>query len=581
MSKQKSMNLKDVLVRFKPFYKKYTWYFVLAMFGMLLAAAGTSGSAYMVDPILKKIFVEKDETMLYIMPLGVIAIYFLKNLGLYTQSYFISYIGANILKELRAKVLENILRLDMAFFHKYRSGELMSRCTGDIGALQSIVSNIIPEFLRDLITVIGLLSVVIYQSPKLAFFALVVIPFSLLILTVFARKLKKLGKRSQEKGADLMSRLSEIFSNLELIKADNTQKKELDKFNIQNNELAKISIKNARIDSLVSPIMDIFGSVGIATVIMIGGAEVIRGELEINSFFSFLTALFMAYTPVKKISSAYAKLQVAVAASERTFYLLDLKPSIKDGVKKLEKIDEIRFKNVHFEYVEKKPVLNGVNFDFKKGEILALVGASGGGKSSIINLLMRFYDKKSGEILLNDDDISSYTLASLRLKIALVTQNIYLFNESIADNVAYSQDFDEDKVIRALKEANAYDFVENMGGIYSIIKEHGKNLSGGQRQRIAIARALYKKPDLLIFDEATSALDNESEKAITKTIEELKKEHLILLVAHRLSTIENADKIVVLDEGQVLDIGTDKELMQRCELYQKFKTKDKNMDFLS
>ena len=192
---------------------------------------------------------------------------------------------------------------------------------------------------------------------------------------------------------------------------------------------------------------------------------------------------------------------------------------------------------------------------------------------------MRFYDKKSGEILLNDDDINSYTLASLRLKIALVTQNIYLFNESIADNVAYSQDFDEDKVIRALKEANAYDFVENMGGIYSIIKEHGKNLSGGQRQRIAIARALYKKPDLLIFDEATSALDNESEKAITKTIEELKKEHLILLVAHRLSTIENADKIVVLDEGQVLDIGTDKELMQRCELYQKFKTKDKNMDF--
>ncbi|WP_297193011.1 ABC transporter ATP-binding protein [uncultured Campylobacter sp.] len=579
MNNKQNMNLKDVLIRFKPFYKKYKWYFLIAIIGMLMAAAGTSGSAYIVDPVLKKIFIEKNEDMLYIMPLAVIAIYLLKDLGLYIQSYYVSYIGANILKELRAKVLENILKLDMAFFHKHRSGELMSRCTGDIGALQSIVSNIIPEFLRDLITVIGLLSVVIYQSPTLAFFALVVIPASLYPLSLFARKLKKLGKSSQEKGADLMSRLSEIFSNLELIKANNTQKKELDKFAIQNEDLAKISIKSSRIDALVNPIMELFGSVGIATVIMIGGSEVIKGELEINSFFSFLTALFMAYTPIKKLSSAYAKLQVAVAASERTFYLLDLKSNIKDGQEKLLDIENISFKNVKFEYIEDKPVLNGINFNFKKGEILALVGPSGGGKSSIINLLMRFYDKKSGEILLNDKDITAYSLESLRLKIALVTQNIYLFNESIAENVAYSQEFDDNKVINALKEANAYDFVENMGGIYSVIKEHGKNLSGGQKQRIAIARALYKKPDLLIFDEATSALDNESEKAITNSIQMLKDKHLILVIAHRLSTIENADKIAVVDKGLVIDIGTDKELINRCELYQKFKANDKSIDF--
>ena len=579
MNNKQNMNLKDVLIRFKPFYKKYKWYFLIAIIGMLMAAAGTSGSAYIVDPVLKKIFIEKNEDMLYIMPLAVIAIYLLKDLGLYIQSYYVSYIGANILKELRAKVLENILKLDMAFFHKHRSGELMSRCTGDIGAVQSIVSNFLPEFLRDLITVIGLLSVVIYQSPTLAFFALVVIPASLYPLSLFARKLKKLGKSSQEKGADLMSRLSEIFSNLELIKANNTQKKELDKFAIQNEDLAKISIKSSRIDALVNPIMELFGSVGIATVIMIGGSEVIKGELEINSFFSFLTALFMAYTPIKKLSSAYAKLQVAVAASERTFYLLDLKSNIKDGQEKLLDIENISFKNVKFEYIEDKPVLNGINFNFKKGEILALVGPSGGGKSSIINLLMRFYDKKSGEILLNDKDITAYSLESLRLKIALVTQNIYLFNESIAENVAYSQEFDDNKVINALKEANAYDFVENMGGIYSVIKEHGKNLSGGQKQRIAIARALYKKPDLLIFDEATSALDNESEKAITNSIQMLKDKHLILVIAHRLSTIENADKIAVVDKGLVIDIGTDKELINRCELYQKFKANDKSIDF--
>ncbi|EAI7732160.1 ATP-binding cassette domain-containing protein, partial [Campylobacter coli] len=246
-----------------------------------------------------------------------------------------------------------------------------------------------------------------------------------------------------------------------------------------------------------------------------------------------------------------------------------------NGSKNLESIARIEFKQVDFAYENPyKSVLKDINFEFNKGEILALVGTSGGGKSSIINLLMRFYDKQKGEILLNDLDISEFSIESLHDRIGLVTQNIYLFNDSFAENVAYSEEPNKEKIIKALKLANAYEFVQEMGGIYAEIKEHGKNLSGGQKQRIAIARALYKNPDLLIFDEATSALDNESEKAIIETIENLKKDRLVLMIAHRLSTIENADKIAVIDQGQMIAIGSNEELLQSCELYQKFKNKE-------
>ncbi|HHT6949694.1 TPA: ABC transporter ATP-binding protein, partial [Campylobacter coli] len=278
---------------------------------------------------------------------------------------------------------------------------------------------------------------------------------------------------------------------------------------------------------------------------------------------------------LKRLSSLYGRLQGAIAASERTFYLLDLEPQILNGSKNLESIARIEFKQVDFAYENPyKSVLKDINFEFNKGEILALVGTSGGGKSSIINLLMRFYDKQKGEILLNDLDISEFSIESLHDRIGLVTQNIYLFNDSFAENVAYSEEPNKEKIIKALKLANAYEFVQEMGGIYAEIKEHGKNLSGGQKQRIAIARALYKNPDLLIFDEATSALDNESEKAIIETIENLKKDRLVLMIAHRLSTIENADKIAVIDQGQMIAIGSNEELLQSCELYQKFKNKE-------
>ncbi|EGV1459282.1 ABC transporter ATP-binding protein [Campylobacter coli] len=571
----KDMTLKDVLIRFKPFYKKYKKEFAIAIFGMILTSIGTAGSFASLKPILDYIFVEKNEALLYTLPFLLVIIYILKNLGFYLQTYYLSFIGMDTLRILRFKVLKNLLKLDMDFFKRNRSGELVSRCINDINALQSIVSNIIPDFFRELLTIVGLLIVVFYQSPILAFFALVVLPCAILPLVHFARKLKKYARSIQETNSDLLSRLSEIFSNIELIKASNTQNKESEKFAKQNNELCRLNLKSTRIDALTSPLMEIIGSLGVAAVIIIGGREVIHGTMSVGSFFAFITALFAIYTPLKRLSSLYGRLQGAIAASERTFYLLDLEPQILNGSKNLESIARIEFKQVDFAYENPyKSVLKDINFEFNKGEILALVGTSGGGKSSIINLLMRFYDKQKGEILLNDLDISEFSIESLHDRIGLVTQNIYLFNDSFAENVAYSEEPNKEKIIKALKLANAYEFVQEMGGIYAEIKEHGKNLSGGQKQRIAIARALYKNPDLLIFDEATSALDNESEKAIIETIENLKKDRLVLMIAHRLSTIENADKIAVIDQGQMIAIGTNEELLQSCELYQKFKNKE-------
>lgn len=578
MKMHKEMNLKEVLIRFKPFYKRYWRQFVIVGIGMLLASGGTSATAYMIKPILDQIFIEKKETMLYIVPFLFILVYFLKNAGSYLQTYYISYIGTDMLRVLRSKVLKNILRLDMDFFKQHRSGELISRCTNDIGALQSIVSNIIPDFLTQLITAIGLLSVVVIQSPRLAFFALIVLPIAIIPLFYLVKKLKLYARNIQEKNSDLLSRLGEIFSNIELVKANNAQEKERQKFDQENKFFCKIILKSTRIGSLTSPLMEIIGSIGVAVVIIVGGREVIKGNMSVGSFFSFISALFWAYTPIKRLSNLYGSIQGAIAASERTFYLLDLEPKIKGGDKELKSIKNIKFKEVEFAYDDfSKKVLNGIDFEFSKGETLALVGMSGGGKSSIINLIMYFYEKNKGEILFNDLDIHHFNIKSLRDKIGLVTQNIYLFNDSFAENVAYSENLDEKRVIEALKLANAYEFVESMGGIYAEIKEHGKNLSGGQKQRIAIARALYKNPDLLIFDEATSALDNESEKAIMQTIESLKKERLILMIAHRLSTVENADKIVIIDKGKVLAIGKDEELLKTCELYRKFKNKEKEM----
>ena len=566
--------VKDVLKRFGPYFKDYIPHFIFAIIGMGLASGGTAVSAYLVEPVLNKIFVEKNEKLLYILPCAIIAIYVIKNIGTFMQAYFTAYIGQDTIRRFREKMVANLLNLDMDFFNEFRTGELISRTTNDIDRIRSIVSSMIPELTREFITIIGLLCVVIYQSPKLAFFALVVMPVAIYPISRLAKRMKKISKQSQEKTSDITSALSEIFTNIEIIKANNAQEYEHSRFVDENNKFFRLNLKSVKIEQLVSPLMETIGSIGVAAVIIIGGKDVIDGHINMGAFFSFLTALFMLYTPLKRIVNIYNKMQDAIAASERTFFLMDKVSQIKDGQKELnEEINLIKFNDARLSYGDKE-VLKGINLEANKSEFIALVGSSGGGKSSLMNLLMRFYDVNGGEILINGTNLKDIKIHSLRQNIGLVTQRVYIFNDTVAKNVAYGREFNEDAVINALKLANAYEFVSKLdNGINTILNEFGTNLSGGQRQRIAIARALYQNPQILIFDEATSALDNESEKEITKAINNLRSKKIIFVIAHRLSTVENADKIAVLSDGKIIDSGSDEELSKRNEIYARLKGK--------
>lgn len=569
-----NFGLKDVLKRFGPYFKDYIPHFIFAIIGMGLASGGTAVSAYLVEPVLNKIFVEKNEKLLYILPCAIIAIYVIKNIGTFMQAYFTAYIGQDTIRRFREKMVANLLNLDMDFFNEFRTGELISRTTNDIDRIRSIVSSIIPELTRESVTIIGLLCVVVYQSPKLAFFALVVMPVAIYPISRLAKRMKKISKQSQEKTSDITSALSEIFTNIEIIKANNAQEYEHSRFVDENNKFFRLNLKSVKIEQLVSPLMETIGSIGVAAVIIIGGKDVIDGHINMGAFFSFLTALFMLYTPLKRIVNIYNKMQDAIAASERTFFLMDKVSQIKDGQKELnEEINLIKFNDVRLSYGDKE-VLKGINLEANKSEFIALVGSSGGGKSSLMNLLMRFYDVNGGEILINGINLKDIKIHSLRQNIGLVTQRVYIFNDTVAKNVAYGREFNEDAVINALKLANAYEFVSKLdNGINTILNEFGTNLSGGQRQRIAIARALYQNPQILIFDEATSALDNESEKEITKAINNLRSKKIIFVIAHRLSTVESADKIAVLSDGRIVDTGSDEELSKRNEIYAKLKGK--------
>ena len=569
-----NFGLRDVLRRFGPYFKDYIPHFIFAIIGMALASGGTAASAYLVEPVLNKIFVEKNEKLLYLLPCAIIAIYLVKNIGTFMQAYFTAYIGQDTIRRFREKLVGHLINLDMDFFNTFRTGELISRTINDIDRIRSIVSSMIPELIREFITIVGLLCVVIYQSPKLAFFALVVMPVAIYPISRLAKRMKKISKQSQEKTSDITSALSEIFTNIEIIKANNAQKYEHSRFIDENNKFFRLNLKTVKIEQLVSPLMETIGSVGVAAVIIIGGKDVIDGHINMGAFFSFLTALFMLYTPLKRIVNIYNRMQDAIAASERTFFLMDKVSQIKDGEKELnEEIKLIKFNNVCLNYGDKE-VLKGINLEANKSGFIALVGSSGGGKTSLMNLLMRFYDVNGGEILINGINLKDIKIHSLRQNIGLVTQRVYIFNDTIAKNVAYGREFDEEAVVNALKLANAYEFVSKLDdGIHSILNEFGTNLSGGQRQRIAIARALYQNPQILIFDEATSALDNESEKEITKAINNLRSKKIIFVIAHRLSTVESADKIAVLSDGKIVDTGSDEELSKRNEIYARLKGK--------
>ncbi|MCL4433005.1 MAG: ABC transporter ATP-binding protein/permease [Epsilonproteobacteria bacterium] len=564
------MKFKDLLKRYWPYIKGYKFHFTLVLIGILLMAGATASIAHIMKLIIDDMFIKKEQYMLYFIPILLITVYLLKSIGRYMQSVSTTHIGLHIVSRLREDLLEKIMHIDMQFLYINRSGELISRITNDITRVQYFVSRMLPELIQSIFTVIALVSYVIYLNPTLAFWALVVVPLVVVPLIKITRRLKKLSHRSQEKNADVVTRLTEVFNNNEIIKANATEKYELSRFREENERFFKINMKSTYTSELVSPLMEIIGATGLAAVIFVGGQQVYSGHMSPGDFTAFLTAVGQTFDPLRRVSSIYSKIQDAQAASERIFDIFDLDNTIQDGPKELsEAISNVEFKNVTLKFGE-KTALENLNLTIHAGQNIALVGQSGGGKSSLVNLLLRFYDADDGCVMINNHNIKEYTQNSLRHQIASVSQRVYIFQDTLAANVAYGNDVDEEKVIEALKMADAIEFAMNLPeGIYTMMQEFGANLSGGQRQRIAIARAIYKHASLLILDEATSALDNESEKRIQNALHEYSKDKITVTIAHRLSTITHADAILYFEAGKIIARGTHQELLETSDAYRR------------
>ena len=551
--------------------KNYKFQYFLVFIGILLTVSATVATAQIMQPLMDDLFISKKEEMLVYIPLLLLGIYFIKALGRYVQSVYMNYIGQHMVTRFREILLEKIISLDMAFLYTNRSGELISRVTNDISRIQYFVSNMLPELFRESITVVALLGYIIYLNPHLAFYSLVVMPLVIYPLILIAKKLKKYSHRSQSKNADVVTRLTEVFNNSEVIKANATEKFEMQRFTKENWQFFKINMKSVYVGEIVSPLMEIIGAFGIAAVIYVGGREVYDARMSVGEFTAFLTAVGLVFQPIRRIGSIYSKIQDAVAASERVFEILDTQNQIVDGTQELrEDIREIEYKDVVLSY-EGSNLLDGVTLSIKAGENIALVGDSGGGKSTLINMILRFYDPVSGSVTVNGTNIKEFTQKSLKHHISLVTQRIYVFQDTLAANVAYGEEtIDEAKVYEALKLADAYEFVMELeNGIATVMSEAGANLSGGQRQRLAIARAIYKHSSILLFDEATSALDNESEKRIQMALATYTQDKITMTIAHRLSTIEDADKILVMQKGKIVASGTHSHLLESSEVYQR------------
>ena len=565
---KREADLLSILKRYLPYLKNYKLRFFSVFIGILMTIAANVGMAQIMQPMMDKLFIAKQKDMLVIVPLMMLGIFVLKGVGRYIQSVFTSFIGQQIVTQFRSLVVAKMLRLDMEYINSVRSGELISRVMNDIGRIQYFVSLMLPEFIRESLTVIALVGYVVYLNPALAFYSLIVLPVVLLPIAYLARKLRKISFGAQEKNADLLARLGEIFNNIELVKTSASESFEVKRFAKENWEFFKVTMKSVYFGEMASPILEIIGAMSIAIVIFLGAKEVYADKMSVGEFMAFLTAIGLVFQPARGLGIIYAKMQDALAASQRVFEVLDTPATILDGSKELEKVEKIEFRDVCLDYGETK-ALDGVSFVVERPKKVAFVGESGGGKSSIVNLLVRLYDATAGEVLYNDVNIKEYRLSSLRKEVSVISQRVYIFQDTIAYNVAYGMEFDEARVIEALKAAHAWEFVEKMEeGIYTLLQENGTNLSGGQRQRIALARAFYKNSSVLILDEATSALDNESEAKILDSIEHFATEKIVIAIAHRLTTVEEYDTIYMMQKGWIVESGTHAELLERSSYYQ-------------
>jgi subfamily B ATP-binding cassette protein MsbA len=563
----------NLYLRLLQFVKPYWPRLAGAMACMICVSAASAASAFLVKPVLDDVFFKKDLAMLKLIPLAIVGLFLLKGLFDYGQAYLMSFVGQRIITDLREKIYHHLQSLALPFFTRNPTGVLMSRILNDVNLVQGAVTDAVTGLLKDIFTIIGLVFVVFYRDWKLALIALVVFPAAVYPIVRFGRKLRSYSTRTQSTVADLSTMLLETISGNRIVKAFNMEDYERKRFSKINEKLFQIVRKSFRVRAVSHPLMETLGGLGIAAIVFYGGYNVIQGSATPGTFFSFLAALLMLYEPVKRLSNVNNSIQQGLAGASRIFEILDTEPEIRNraGARPLGEIREgIEFQNVSFKY-EDEWILKNINLRIRAGEVVAFVGSSGGGKTTLVNLVTRFYDVNEGRILVDGTDIRDLTVESLRGKIAMVTQQTILFNDTVEQNIAYGNiGQPREKIIDAAEAAFARNFIENLPqGYQTVIGEQGVKLSGGERQRVSIARALLKNAPILILDEATSSLDSESEVEVQKALEYLMRGRTTLVIAHRLSTIRKANRIVVVSNGEIAEEGTHEELLENDGEYRK------------
>ena len=552
----------------------YKMRFVLAMVCMGIYSAVAALLVYLSKIIMDGVFVDKDIKILALLVLCMPVIYAIKGLADYGRCYFLNYVAQNAIKDLRQDLCIKLLSLSHSFYVKNTSSKVMSRITNDINALQEALIKVPPTIIRDSLVIIGMIGGLFYLHWRYAFIIVVVLPVLGLPLAQFIRKLKKASKDSMVQISEIYTSLQEILSGFSVIKSFCKEKHEEQRFAVNNKEYYNVQQRITRVDARTTPVMEFLSMTGVAVVLWFGGKDVIDGVWTLGDFTAFILAITQMYQPIKNFAQLNSTIQKAVAGSQRVFEILEEKNSIYDipNAKILDVFSkDIVYKNVNFSYEQGKQILKGINIDIKKGQTVAFVGSSGSGKSTIANLVLRFYDVDNGEILVDGINIKDLKLSSLRDKIGVVSQDVFLFNDTIKYNISYGKiDATDEEIETVAKAANAHKFISKMPrGYNTLIGERGIKLSGGEKQRIAIARAMLKNPPILVLDEATSALDSESEKLVQEAIETLMKNRTVILIAHRLSTVINADKIVVIDKGCVAEVGKHQELIDKGGIYSK------------
>ncbi len=558
--------------------------FLLAMVCMLAVGAMTSALAFLVKPALDEIFLAKNAAMLKWIPIIIIAMYSIKGACSYGQTVLMNFIGQRVVTDLRNDLYNHIQRQSLSFFNKNPTGILMSRITNDVNLIQGAVAEAVSSLFKDSFTLVGLTFVIFYRDWKLAIIAAFIFPLTIYPIAKFGKKMRKVATGTQITMGSLTSMLQETISGTRIVKAFGMERYEGKRFAQENEDLFRLFMKSVSIRAISSPFMEFLGGLGIAAIIFYGGYQVINGISTPGTFFSFLAALIMLYEPVKRLTNVNNTIQQGISAAIRVFGIMDMTPGIQnsENAVDLPRISKgIEIRNVTFSYGD-EAVLKNINLDVRCGEVVAFVGMSGGGKTTLVNLIPRFYDVAEGEVLIDGYDIRDVTLESLRGQIGIVTQQTILFNDTVRNNIAYGdiQKSDED-IVKAAQSANAYRFINNLPkGFDTGIGEQGARLSGGERQRLSIARALLKDAPILILDEATSSLDTESEIEVQEALENLMKGRTTFVIAHRLSTISHANRIIVLVDGEIVEEGTHDTLLAKKGEYFKLynmQFKDNNL----